>query len=145
MQKIRLFEPGDMFSVIKLASMTLTEQYNPSIFNYFYETFPEGFIVAEKNHKIVGFILGVITNRDIAKILMISVDDKFRRQKIGKELLSEFINIIKNKNLNIIELEVRIDNISAIKFYEKHNFKIVNKLTQFYQNGEDAYTMKLIV
>lgn len=145
MLNIRLFEPRDMFSVIKLASMTLTEQYNPSIFNYFYETFSEGFIIAEKDHKIVGFIIGIITNRNIAKILMISVDDRCRRQKIGNELLLKFINIIKNKNLRTIELEVRIDNISAIKFYEKYNFKIVNKLTQFYQNGEDAYTMKLIV
>ncbi len=145
MLKIRMFKPNDMFSVIKLASMTLTEQYNPSIFNYFYETFPEGFIIAEKDYKIVGFIIGIITNRNIAKILMISVDDRFRRQKIGNKLLFEFIRIIKNRNIRIFELEVKVDNISAIKFYQKYNFEIVNKIIQFYQNGEDAYNMKLIV
>ncbi|UCH71422.1 MAG: hypothetical protein JSW62_03215, partial [Thermoplasmatales archaeon] len=59
---IRKFQPNDMFSTIKLASETLTEHYNPSLFNYFYEIFPNGFIVAEKNRKIIGFIIGVKTN-----------------------------------------------------------------------------------
>jgi len=65
---IRKFQPNDMFPVIKLASETLTENYNPSLFNYFYETFPEGFLVAEKFHKIVGFILGVIENINVSCI-----------------------------------------------------------------------------
>ena len=54
--KVRLFKPTDMFSVIKLASETLPERYNPSLFNYFYETFSHGFIIAERAHKIIGFI-----------------------------------------------------------------------------------------
>ena len=59
-----------MFSVINLSFKTLTERYNPSLFNFFYENFPEGFWVCEKNHKIVGFIVGVKTNSEIARILI---------------------------------------------------------------------------
>ena len=53
---IREFHPTDMFSVIKLASDTLPERYNPSLFTYFYETFPKGFLIAETGLKIIGFL-----------------------------------------------------------------------------------------
>jgi len=140
--KIRKFQPNDMFPVIKLASETLTENYNPSIFNYFYETFPQGFIVAEKHHKIIGFIVGVPINNQTAKILMLSIIESQRRQNIGSELLKEFIIETTLNNLKKIELEVRIDNNKAIKFYQKNGFKIIEKIKNFYQNQEDAYTMR---
>jgi len=131
-----------MFSVIKLASETLTENYSPSLFNYFYETFPQGFIVAEKHYKVVGFILGLKTNLKNARILMLSVSEAQRRQNIGSELLKQFLMKAAQQNIENIELEVRTDNIKAIKFYEKHGFKIIYKLPKFYQNEEDAYVMK---
>ena len=139
---IRSFKPTDMFSVIKLASITLPERYNPSIFNYFFETFPKGFIVAEKNNKIIGFIVGVIINQDLAKILMLSVSELFRNQNIGSSLLKKFLEEISYENIKIIQLEVRFDNKKAIKFYEKNGFKIIKKIPKFYQNGKDAFTME---
>lgn len=142
MYKIRLFEPTDMFSVIKLASDTLTERYSPSLFNYFYETNNSGFIVAEVGHKIIGFIVGVKINSELVKILMLSVSKQYRRRNIGSLLLEQFLEQAKKDKINSIELEVRTDNNSAIKFYEKHGFDIINRITEFYQNGEAAYTMR---
>jgi len=131
-----------MFSVIKIASETLTENYNPSLFNYFYETFPQGFIIAEKHHKIIGFIVGIPLTLRKAKILMISISEKQRRQNIGSGLLNKFIQEIILQKINQIELEVRTDNDKAINFYKNHGFKITEKISNFYQNGEDAYLMK---
>ena len=139
---IRQFQPEDMFPVIKLASETLPEQYNPSLFNYFYETFPQGFIVAEKAHKMIGFIIGVKTNPETAKILMLSVLEPYRKQNIGSTLLNQFLKEMSAENIKNTELEVRIDNQKAIKFYKKHGFKITEKIPKFYQNGGDTYTMK---
>jgi len=139
---IRQFKPTDMFSVVKLASLTLTEQYNPSLFNYFYESFPEGFIVAEYGHKIIGFIIGVKINDILSKILMLSISEQFQNKKIGSDLLKNFIRKISEEGIKFVELEVRTDNIKAINFYKKHGFKIRNEIKDFYQNGESAYTMK---
>ena len=140
---IREFQANDTFSVIKLASQTLTEKYSPSLFTYFYETFPKGFIVAESNHKIVGFLVGVILSDEFAKILMISVNPTFQRKEIGKNLLNQFIENIKKERINKIELEVRTRNKKAIDFYKKNGFKIVEKINEFYQNLENAYVMRL--
>ena len=141
MYTIRQFQPKDTFVVIKIASMTLTEKYNSSLFNYFYETFPQGFLVAEQDHKIIGFTVGVKINQQKAKILMLSVLEKHRRQKIGTALLNQLIKTIKEEKIPEIDLEVRTDNIKAIKFYKKNNFIVTDKQIQFYQDGKNAYTM----
>ena len=143
MLTIRQFQPIDTFKVIKLASITLTEQYNPTLFSFFYETYPQGFIVAEQNHKIIGFLIGIKLKTNKTKILMISVEPRYQRQKIGESLLNEFIKITTKENIEVIELEVRTDNKKAIKFYEKNGFKIIQKIDKFYQNDENAYTMRL--
>jgi len=138
---IRKFDPIDMFSVIKLASETLTEKYSPSLFNFFYESYPKGFIVAEIAHKIVGFIIGIKTTKDCSRILMLGVSKSNRRQKIGTLLLNEFLKIIINEKVKYIELEVRTDNKKAKDFYTKHGFKIKGRIKEFYQDGKSAYTM----
>lgn len=142
MYNIRLFEPPDMFSVLKIASDTLTERYSPSLFNFFYESYSNGFIIAEVGHKVIGFVIGVKLNPEIAKILMLSVSDQHRRKSIGSLLLKQLETQAIRDKVKYIELEVRTDNNKAIKFYEKNGFKIIEKLKEFYQNGESAYTMK---
>jgi ribosomal protein S18 acetylase RimI-like enzyme len=134
-----------MFSVIKLSFETLTERYNPSLFNYFYEIFPEGFWVCEKNHKIVGFIVGVKTNSEIARILILAVLKEYRRQGIGNILLKNFLREVAIENIKHVELEVETKNKSAIEFYMENGFEIIDILIKFYQNGKDAYAMRLII
>jgi len=134
-----------MFSVIKLASETLTEHYNPILFNYFYETFPDGFWVAERLHKIIGFIVGVKTTSETARILMLAVTEKQRRQKIGTTLLNNFLKEAFIQNIKHVELEVRTDNKQAIKFYQKHGFEIAEIISKFYQNEDDAYIMRRVI
>jgi len=142
---VRTFQPNDIFPVIKLASETLTERYNPSLFNYFYETFNQGFLIAEKHHKIVAFIVGVKTSSEGARILMIAVSEKQRGQNIGSALLNHFLKEIIIQKIKHVELEVKISNNMAIEFYRKHRFIIIDTIPKFYQSGEDAYTMRLIL
>jgi len=142
---VRKFQPNDMFSVIKLASDTLTERYNPSLFNYFYETFPQGFWVAENLHKTVGFIVGGKTSTETARILMLTVSEKQRRQGIGTTLLNNFLKELFFQNIKHVELEVRTNNNLAIKFYQKHGFIIADIVSKFYQNGGDAYLMRRVL
>jgi len=141
--EIRTFEPEDTFSVIKIANQTLTEKYSPGLFAYFYEINPDGFIVANLNHKIIGFLIGIKINDQKTKILMLSVSPQHQKQKIGTKLLEEFIKRTQKEEINTIELEVRIDNLKAIQFYEKHGFRKIIKIKEFYQDNKDAYTMQL--
>ena len=134
-----------MFSVIKLSSENLSENYNPNLFNYFYEDFPKGFWVCELNHKIVGFIVGVKLNNETAKILMLTVSEIYQNRGIGSNLLKVFLNEIILENIKKVDLEVKKTNYKGIKFYKRFGFEIVDIVKEFYENKDDAYIMRLIL
>ncbi|MBN2603842.1 MAG: ribosomal protein S18-alanine N-acetyltransferase [Candidatus Thermoplasmatota archaeon] len=142
---IRNVEPTDIFAVIKLSHETLTEHYSPSLFNYFYETFPQGFLVAEKNNKLIGFIIGIKTVDDSVRILMLGVSQNNRKKKVGTNLIRRFFEIMYENNVRKIYLEVRTNNEIAIKFYKKMGFNIIDVIPMFYQSGEDAYSMSRLL
>ena len=138
---IRRVQPDDLFPVIALAFETLPERYNPSIFTQFYESCPEGFLVALTDDSIIGFLIGVRTSPNIARILMLAVKREYRRKKIGSSLLGYFIKEMKQHHITRLELEVRTSNKNALKFYQDHGFQLQATLHEFYQNGENAYSM----
>ena len=145
MLTIRRIQPQDVFSVIKIAHESLPERYSPTIFNSFYESFPQGFLIAEKHHKIIGFLVGIKTHDTTAKILMISVNNNHRKQGIGSALLTQFLQEMLLQNIKQVDLEVRTNNKIALTFYKKHGFDITETIARFYQNGEDAYSMRRIL
>jgi len=143
--QIRRVQPEDLFAVIKIAHESLPERYQPTIFNTFYESFPQGFLIALKHHKIVGFLVGIKTHDTIAKILMISVNNNYRKQGIGSALIKNFLQGMLSQNIRLVDLEVRTNNKIALAFYKKHGFDIQETITGFYQKGEDAYSMRQVL
>lgn len=92
----------------------------------------ERIYVYTNDDKVIGFI-HISSNYEIIDILNIVVDPKYEKQGIGTKLINY---IIKNKDQNAtkIMLEVREDNLKAINFYQKNNFKIISKRKKYYQN-----------
>jgi [ribosomal protein S18]-alanine N-acetyltransferase len=139
---IRHVHPDDIFPVIALAFETLPERYNPSIFNQFYESCPEGFFIALDSNSIVGFLIGITTAPHIARILMLGVKESSRKKGIGSALLAQFIKEMKMQQVTRVELEVRTSNSNALQFYQKRGFLLQSTLQGFYQNGENAFSMR---
>ena len=85
-------------------------------------------------------IIGYLYFSDIyerAEINQIEIKESERNKGKGDLLLKELINLI-NKD---ITLEVRIDNIYAIKLYKKNNFITVATREKYY-NGIDGLLME---
>lgn len=141
MIQIRQVQPEDMFAVMKLAHDTLPERYHTTLFNTFYETTPQGFLVATRYHSIVGFLIGIKIDLSHAKIVMLGVKPDHRRQGIGAQLVSHFVHICIEDQVATIDLEVNTSNTSAQQFYQKQGFVITDTLSQFYENGDDALSM----
>ena len=53
----------------------------------------------------------------------------FLNKKIGHELLNVVFDEIKTIRSKHLWLSVYVDNLKAIRFYEKYNFKIIGKHT----------------
>jgi len=142
---VRHFQPKDTFPVIHLASKVLTEHYDSSLFSYLYETTPWGFWVCEYKQEIIGFIIGIQFQERVGRILMIGIEKAYRKKGIAQSLLKQILIEFQKRFLTTIELEVKTTNTKAIKFYQKNQFKIEEKIPHFYQNGEDAYLMKRVL
>jgi [ribosomal protein S18]-alanine N-acetyltransferase len=138
---IRRVQPEDIFPVSNLAYTELPERYHPSIFSQFYESFPEGFLVAEHNQTIIGFLIGIKTTRTTARILMLAVDQHYRKKNLGSTLVKQFLDDMRQAHVTKVDLEVRMANQGTIEFYKKQGFVLKDALRHFYQNGEDAYSM----
>ena len=98
--------------------------------------------MALDNETIIGFLIGIKTSPDTARILMLAVKKTYRKQGIGSTLLMQFTNEMKHQEVTRVELEVRTSNKNALRFYQSKGFLLQATLQRFYQNGENAYSMR---
>ena len=95
--------------------------------------------IYELNNEIVGFInIDIIYEK--AEIEYIYVVEKWRKNKIATKLLEKAEKDLINRRVNNITLKVNVNNFSAIKFYEKNEYKKINIRKHYYGN-DDAYLM----
>ena len=76
-------------------------------------------------------------------LVSIAVSDSSRRKGIGKSLLLHSMRAIKKYKIHEYVLEVRVSNYTAIRLYEKFNYKIESIKKNYYRDGENAYFMTL--
>ncbi len=161
LQKVSLRKVGDYIirkcikedlpHAISINLISLPEHYSDLFFEEILNELPEAFIVAEKDGKIVGYImcrieygLSALHKFGLARkghIVSIAVLEQHRRKGLGQGLVEEALQALKNKNCSEVFLEVRISNMDAIKLYEKLGFKVVSRLKWYYRDGEEAYMM----
>ncbi len=138
---IRKFEPQDFQWVINIERMVFDE-HDPYLYMQFYETNPDGFIVAEINGIVVGYVAGFLATPEVGRIFSLAVHPAYQNRSVGSLLLKEIINIFRKEGVLEVILEVRSSNIKARKFYEKHGF-YQNGIIEKYYNNEDACSMRL--
>lgn len=92
-------------------------------------------VKGEIEGKIVCFISASISI-DESDILQVCVDEKFRRKGYAKELLASYENIMKEKGVKDLFLEVNENNIPAISLYKKMNFSQISIRKKYY--GENS-------
>jgi len=99
-------------------------------------------LVAEVDGEIVGFLLlEIMSRRKAATLVTIDIRTERRRHGYGTELLDRSEQILREATISRYELQVDTANTSAMEFYRKHGFAIVNTLKGYYANGNDAYLM----
>jgi ribosomal-protein-alanine N-acetyltransferase len=139
--RLRNFHQEDLFPVLRLANRTLNENYDGGLFLHLADLYPDGFIIAEVQGKVVGFIVGVVERAYEARILILAVEDDYRKQGIGSKLCNLFMDRFRRGGIRKVKLEVRVSNLGAIGLYEKLGFETKKVLTKYYADGEDAYLM----
>ena len=152
---IRRCSLKDIDAVIEVNERELPEDYPFFFYKSILDNFPESFLVAQnKNGKIIAYIMwrvertpSIDSLRYVNKghLVSIAVFEKDRRKGIATTLLNNSMSAIKKSKILKYVLEVRVSNCTAIKLYEKFNFKIECIKKKYYRDGENAYFMILNV
>lgn len=103
-------------------------------------------LILEKNHQIIGFILGRTVGRipNRLNLTTLLVDKKSRGKGFSKILLDAFLQIIKQKkSTKKVYLHFR-DSTNLEAFYKHYGFKN-HRLAGFYSNGEKKHYMEISI
>lgn len=93
-------------------------------------------LVEERGGKVVGYIIYSDVQGE-AELLRIAVDKKARRQGIGKLLISEMLEELRESDAEKVMLEVRAHNVAAVRLYKSFGFKDIFVRENYYSNPED--------
>ena len=142
MMIIREFRPDDLKRVFDIENMSFNQSYGINKFKGLYDM-GTGFLVAEEDGYVIGYIIFWIKYENQGHIISLAVDRNYRRLKAGTRLLSKAIQVLMMFDIANIYLEVNENNCGAYKFYKQFNFKVDRIVPNYYDGGDGAIVMYL--
>lgn len=93
----------------------------------FFDHFQNTSFVMEDNNKIIGFLIGFLSQskQQEAYIHFVGVDPNFRNRKIANKLYNFFIEEVRKKGVNKLTCITSIVNKKSIAFHTRIGFDIV--------------------
>lgn len=99
--------------------------------------------VALEGDRFLGYI-GIQYGLDGGDIMTIATEPEYRGNGIGKALILHVLEILKEKHLQYLTLEVRPSNAPALALYQRLGFQPVGRRKNYYKNPtEDALLLTL--
>ena len=139
---IREFRRPDINRVLEIEETSFKDPYPVNILLDIYNL-GAGFLVAEHDNIIVGYIIFWIRFEGEGHIISIAVDENYQRKEVGSKLVEAALKIFKRYNIIQIKLEVRISNKGAINFYKDMGFTEKEVIKNYYEDYEDAMLMDM--
>jgi ribosomal-protein-alanine N-acetyltransferase len=136
-ENIRLAHCGDIDGIYSLEIEHGVDVYSKAIIADAINNEHYLNLVMVVNDEYIGYV-SINYLLDEADLLKIVIASKHRRKGYGKALLKYAIELLKEKEIQNVFLEVRVSNIPAKKLYESLNFKIINQRKKYYQDEVDA-------
>jgi len=149
--KLRKFTPDDLQSVMQINRVCLPENYTDFFFIDLHQRFPETFIVAEEDGKIVGYVmcrievglssfgLGGLIRK--GHVVSIAVLPHGRRKGVAQALMIMAMEGMRGYKAKQCYLEVRVTNAAGVALYKKLGFDVSRTSNGYYSDGENAYVM----
>ena len=142
---VRFAHQNDINKVLEIEGLSFLQPWD---YHTFKLALDDIFLVFDEE-EILGFLIAVCCHRNIrATIMKMAVDPEYRRKGIATALLNQVLQILKEKKIIDVCLNVEIIRKPAIALYEKFGFKIMQTIHLDYEDdlADDAfYIMKLIL
>ena len=128
---------------IEQASFNL-EAFSERTFLELARRFPDLFIVAEMDKKIVGYMIACCL-RGKGHVVSVGIDPCYRRRSIGSALADFVFEELKARGMKMVELEVHVTNEEGTGFWKHLGFLPLRVIRDYYGNGKDALKMRKIL
>lgn len=138
---IRRCKLGDLTWIVEIEKAAFPDPYDRSTFLQLLELEPDGFLVAEGQGRLLGYVAAVARGGE-AMIYSIAVAPEYRRTGVGRELMRTELGCL-SKKANSVDLQVSVKNNAAIALYKQFYFVEVGRIRGYYRNGDDAIVMRL--
>jgi [ribosomal protein S18]-alanine N-acetyltransferase len=118
------------------------DNYTKYTFEYlFNEPRTLGYQVVSAAGEMVAFAFVMVKENDSAHLTTIGVAPEHRRRRIAGTLLGHVEKALVARGVNTIMLEVRVSNVAAHDLYRRWGYSVVQRINQYYNNGEDCFLM----
>jgi ribosomal-protein-alanine N-acetyltransferase len=118
------------------------DAYPESLFRLYAADPRSTFLIAQTGSRVVGYII-VREDRWGAEIVSFAVHTAWRKQGIGRTLLTSAIRRMVRRRARSIRLMVHVNNINAERFYRSQGFRAVGRVPDYYEDGGTAIRMRL--
>lgn len=78
----------------------------------------------------------------VARLYSLVVRPDYQRRGIARSLLATVASEAGRRGCRVMQLEVRPDNLAAIRLYMKDGYVMTATAVNFYEDGSDALTMR---
>jgi ribosomal-protein-alanine N-acetyltransferase len=93
------------------------------------------------NNEMVAFIFATSNVDGTGHITTIGVAPEHRRRGLAQKLLVHAEAAMQRRKISVIRLEVRVSNVAAQSLYRQFGYATVQRLENYYNNGEDGFLM----
>ena len=137
---IRRFRPSDMDRILEIERAIFPrDAYDRNLFAEYFHTCGDLFLVLVRRGNICGYMLTCIRPRP--EIVSIAVLPGERRKGAAFLLLKSTIRRLRRREVDRLNLMVRVQNRKALKFYVKYGFVKIRVVRQYYDDGTDGLLM----
>jgi ribosomal-protein-alanine N-acetyltransferase len=141
---VRRMKIADIAAVQAIEHYSFADPWSRETFDEALELFPSTNFIAESDGKVAGFIICGVedTGEEIyGHICSLAVSPHHRGVGIGSALVQRAEYQVLLIGATAMQLEVRVSNMSAQKFYQHLGYEPVFQYAGYYADTEDAIVM----
>jgi len=142
--QLRRATTADISAITTIEKESFSDPWDQDVLLEALGYYPTTFIVAICDGAVAGFILGAPedTGENLyGHICNLAVSSRYRGRGIGRLLVNRLEQQFALILATAVQLEVRVSNTVAQKFYRRLRYREMIVIDRYYANGEDAILM----
>jgi ribosomal-protein-alanine N-acetyltransferase len=142
--QVRRATPLDIPAIVAIERELFIDPWEQAIFLEALSYYPTTYFVAVCDGKVAGFIVGGLENTGenvYGHLCNLGVNPAYQHRGIGTLLVNRIEHQFAFELATGVQLEVRLSNTAAQRFYRGLGYREVFRIANYYANIEDAVVM----